>query len=282
MKKKTIKKGRLSTYVTIALAGVSLVAVGFSAWVIQNVDTKEVGDVTIQVAGTDNQSVTFQDVTMIDDTFVLDAELGDVTAPIVIDDGNSVGEDLHLSYSFSFEKSKAAAFKGVSYRLVDKTTDSSLKTYLEANEDLVVFPGQFTALDETGSTYFPLVPHDAISSAGEIVTSTYYFKVNKTSWVLRDGTNHNLKVSLSETSTGSGEDLVNLIKVTVDAYLEWGSKFDGVNPSRYGEGASATLDSNFATAQAVVDTLNTLKENINSKKFAFEISHIPTHTVTLS
>ena len=282
MLKKKIKKGRLTTYAIFGLASVSLIAVGFSAWIIQNVDVKETSNITVNVAGTENQAVTLSDVKMIDPDFVLDAEFGDNKYPIIIDQGNTKGEDLHVSFSFQFEKSKASQFKGITYRLVDKTNDKSLSTYAHNYENHLVFPGRFISEDVTGATYYPLIPANMINSEGNIVSSFINYQVSQSSYSVSDTSNYNLKVSLEKNSVNEGTPAVAVeyIKATVDAYFRWGSIFGGVNPSRYGEDFNATLDANFADATEVVDLLNQIKTNVDSKPFAFEISHIPDHTVT--
>lgn len=283
MLKKKIKKGRLTTYAIFGLASVSLIAVGFSAWIIQNVDVKETSNITVNVAGTENQAVTLSDVQMIDNEFVLDAELGDNKYPIIIDQGNTKGEDLHVSFSFKFEKSKAAQFKGITYRLVDNTADKSLSTYANNNENYIVFPGAFTSEDDTGVTYYPLIPANMINTDGSIATSFINYEVSQSSFALANTSTYNLKVSLESVTVNEGDPAVevNYIKATVNAYFRWGSKFGGVNPCRYGEGFNATLDANFEDASEVVEVLDGIKENIDLKPFAFEISHIPDHTVTI-
>ena len=267
--------------VSIVLASVCLLGVGFSAWIIQNIDTKETDEIEIGVGGTDNQLVAISNVTLTDNSIFLDAEDGDSVAPIKHEaETSGKVEDLQLQFTFDIEQSQYSNFTGVHYRLVDKSTGNTLSTFLNSNEDLLVFPGQFTAYSETGVNYLPLVTTSMINSDGEIQTGTvYYYATQSQTIAVSDDQNANIVVSASDVAA-QGEQPA-YFRYTVTMSLNWGSKFDGLNPSRYGEGVSTTLDSNFESAEEVIATIETIKNAVNGQKFLIELSHFPEKTATI-
>lgn len=273
MKKKNIKKGRLATYTIFGLASVSLIAVGFSAWIIQSDTVEALGDVTVQVAEVDNQRVQILEATMTDDAFKLDAAANDTTGPIVWDGTNS--EDLQLGFTFQWATTESANFNGINYRLIATDTvdngegtqvaDPALSNFVSDTADtLISFPGRFRADAETRDV---LIPTTAIGKNGdewEVKKQHIYYNANSTgltevtdSQEITQG-KYNVHVQL-------GVDLVSeRYTATVTASFVWGSLFGNQNPSLYATNGNV---------DTVISNLNALKDAIDGKKFAFELTH---------
>lgn len=280
MKKFTSKKP--IAILSLVVASICLVGVGFSSWVIENMNTTDSTEIGIGVGGVETELLTIADLTLNDGDIYLDASKGDDVAPIKHSaDDSGKFEDLELSFSFKIPQEQYSNFNGLHYRLVDKTAESTLSTFLKANENLLVMPGMFTAESSKGLNYAPLVLPTMINSDGEITTGqVYYYATQSTSTTVSDSENYNVSVAVS--AINATQEKPAYFKYDVTMLLKWGSKFGGVNPSRYGEGVSATLDANFATAEAVIAAIETLQDNINGKSFLIEISHFTDKVATIN
>ena len=280
MKKFTSKKP--IAILSLVVASICLVGVGFSSWVIENMNTTDSTEIGIGVGGVETELLTIADLTLNDGDIYLDASKGDDVAPIKHSaDDSGKFEDLELSFSFKIPQDQYSNFNGLHYRLVDKTAESTLSTFLKANENLLVMPGMFTAESSKGLNYAPLVLPTMINSDGEITTGqVYYYATQSTSTTVSDSENYNVSVAVS--AINATQEKPAYFKYDVTMLLKWGSKFGGVNPSRYGEGVSATLDANFATAEAVIAAIETLQDNINGKSFLIEISHFTDKVATIN
>ena len=280
MKKFTSKKP--IAILSLVVASICLVGVGFSSWVIENMNTTDSTEIGIGVGGVETELLTIADLTLNDGDIYLDASKGDDVAPIKHSaDDSGKFEDLELSFSFKIPQDQYSNFNGLHYRLVDKTAESTLSTFLKANENLLVMPGMFTAESSKGLNYAPLVLPTMINSEGEITTGqVYYYATQSTSTTVSDSENYNISVAVS--AINATQEKPAYFKYDVTMLLKWGSKFGGVNPSRYGEGVSATLDANFATAEAVIAAIETLQDNINGKSFLIEISHFTDKVATIN
>ena len=280
MKKFTSKKP--IAILSLVVASICLVGVGFSSWVIENMNTTDSTEIGIGVGGVETELLTIADLTLNDGDIYLDASKGDDVAPIKHSaDDSGKFEDLELSFSFKIPQDQYSNFNGLHYRLVDKTAESTLSTFLKANENLLVMPGMFTAESSKGLNYAPLVLPTMINSEGEITTGqVYYYATQSTSTTVSDSENYNVSVAVS--AINATQEKPAYFKYDVTMLLKWGSKFGGVNPSRYGEGVSATLDANFATAEAVIAAIETLQDNINGKSFLIEISHFTDKVATIN
>lgn len=271
MKKKNIKKGRLATYTIFGLASVSLIAVGFSAWIVQTDIVETLGNVTVEVADVDNQTVSILEATMTDGTFKLDAAYDDDEGPIVWDETNF--EDLSLGFEFQWAINESANFNGIFYRLVETTTGSEqiLKAFTEGDYEneknidtanLVTFPGKFGSENEK----YCIIPEEAIvtdSSTGDSnfavdsesnPITDYYWKVNVNSITAGTAGEHNVHVELEKGTEN--------FKATVTANFVWGSLFENKNPSL----------ANYDNYTTILGYLGVLEE-IKGKTFAFELTH---------
>ena len=280
MKKFTSKKP--IAILSLVVASICLVGVGFSSWVIENMNTTDSTEIGIGVGGVETELLTIADLTLNDGDIYLDASKGDDVAPIKHSaDDSGKFEDLELSFSFKIPQEQYSNFNGLHYRLIDKTAESTLSTFLKANENLLVMPGMFTAESSKGLNYAPLVLPTMINSEGEITTGqVYYYATQSTSTTVSDSENYNISVAVS--AINATQEKPAYFKYDVTMLLKWGSKFGGVNPSRYGEGVSATLDANFATAEDVIAAIETLQDNINGKSFLIEISHFTDKVATIN
>lgn len=278
MKKKNIKKGRLATYTIFGLASVSLIAVGFSAWIVQTDIVVTLDEVTVQVAEVDNQIVQILEAEMTDGSFKLEPAKDDDVGPIVSDGENY--EDLSLGFVFQWAIEDSPNFNGINYRLIatetidngtgTQITDPTLSDFVETNGDtLITFPGRFIADDDDDNTDI-LIPVSSIGTNGstgawEVKTEDAYYTVSSSTGLTQvtdeveiDKGNYNIHVHLNT-------DAVNeRFTATVVAKFSWGSAFDYKNPSLF-----ATNEN----VNTVETNLNTLKNGIDGKKFAFELTH---------
>ena len=84
MKKFNLKKGRALSATVLGLAALSLVGVGFSAWVIQTEKTASIESITVSVAEVKNNTVTIAGaVDGTNNSFKLDAAYGDDKGDII-------------------------------------------------------------------------------------------------------------------------------------------------------------------------------------------------------
>lgn len=114
MKKRKIKKGRITSFVTLGLAAVSLVSVGFSAWIIRIETASSPVQINTTVADVENQTVGINIVANADSSLSFDAANGDGNGEIIA--SNTVVEDYTFGVSFNvvLDKSNTSIFNGIS------------------------------------------------------------------------------------------------------------------------------------------------------------------------
>lgn len=126
-------KGKLIGVVAASLSAVSLMGVGFASWVLNGGDNKDVGNITISVAGTEDNSITFVDPLphLTDDSIKFDAKNGDTTGPITWDGINS--EKLNFTIEYTIKCVNTAKFGGVkAYMEIATPTTGAGKALAEA------------------------------------------------------------------------------------------------------------------------------------------------------
>ena len=176
----------------LALAGVSLVTVAFSSWLVNEIKSAETTNITVEVGEVINQSLAIESATVTDGTYRFDAEKGDVTGPIIFS-GDGEGEDLTFAISFSVTNALnadgtawASHFGGVNAKWTvasdEKGTalnNAITKNYIEApltNENALLPKG--TDLNNQANTDFITMTYTKNETTATTVdvTATFNFK----------------------------------------------------------------------------------------------------------
>lgn len=241
-------KGKTIGFVTAGLAVVSLIGVGFSAWVVNgnssNVTTA--GNVTVSVADITDKRITISELTLnANGGIKFDAPANDVTGPIGSKDG---AEQLSFKITFTLDVPAAnSKFENITaYMSLDKNAEATAKTKFEEaigdSKNYIVTPVKYESSHDSASTN----PTDLILS-----TESSLKNVFETETVLSDKNNKAFETKCKKTSDGK-----YFFMVTFN--FQWGSAFGGANPSHVGESdypKSATVK----TADAAITALNEMK-----------------------
>lgn len=189
---KKIKSSKIITASMLALAGVSLVTVAFSSWLVNEIKSAETTNITVEVGEVINQSLAIESAIVTDGTYRFDAEKGDVTGPIIFS-GDGEGEDLTFAISFSVTNALnadgtawASHFGGVNAKWTvasdEKGTalnNAITKNYIEApltNENALLPKG--TDLNNQANTDFITMTYTKNETTATTVdvTATFNFK----------------------------------------------------------------------------------------------------------
>lgn len=200
-------KGKLLGIVAAGLSTVSLMGVGFASWVLNGGDNKDLGNISISVADTEDNTITFDpSPSLKDGNIKFDAKKDDTTGPITWDGTNS--EKLNFTVEYTVKCSNATKFGGVTaYMTIDNATTGSGKNLAEA----------------IGTKNYLIAPLATDESGAATIAST-----------LTDSTNDANSDSLpnkkySTTVTPSGTSY----KFTTIFSFNWGSHFNHKNPSEF-------------------------------------------------
>lgn len=240
-------KGKTIGFVTAGLAVVSLIGVGFSAWVVNgnssNVTTD--GNVTVSVADITDERITISNLTLNANSGIkFDAAANDVTGPIVSKGG---AEQLSFNITFTLDVFSAnSKFKNITaYMSLDKNTDANAKTKFEEaigdSKYYIVTPVKYESSHDSASTN----PTDLILSTKSLLD------VSETEAILSDNNNKAFETKCKKNNDGKYD-----FNVTFN--FQWGSAFGRVNPSHVGESsypASATVKN----ADAAISALKEMK-----------------------
>lgn len=242
-------KGKTIGFVTAGLAVVSLIGVGFSAWVVNgnssNVATD--GNVTVSVADITDERITIFNLKLnANNGIKFDAAKDDTTGPIVSKDG---AEQLSFSIMFTLDvSSPISKFKNIeAYMSIDEsdsTKKSAFETAIGNTKNYIVTPVHYESTHTNASSNATdLIP------TGKSLSSNV---TSETEVTLTDNTtNKAFETKCKKTSEGKYE-----FNVTFN--FQWGSAFGGVNPSHVGEDnypASATVKN----ADAAISALKEMK-----------------------
>lgn len=296
MKNKKLFKGRTISTLVLGLAAVSLIGVGFSAWVIQTQTTADIESVTVNVADVKNNSVTIEDAAVSDSTFVLDAKVGDNQGAIIYE-GSASEDDYSWSITFAVNLTEEEAystegkqvFNGFSLTTNEKYTvaegDTPLYTFPSAETDTILeLPATF------GGSEMPLVDKNALNFTGNS-TSIYLNRVsNGTVSKVDNSEDANISVSIAKALK---QDDVYTYTFTVEFTLKWGEKYKGFNPSLC-DGADASANSAFGGAENLPDITSSTSEGdsiekdlnllrgLNGHQINHTLIHDPLNAVTIN
>ena len=226
-------KGKLIGVVAASLSAVSLMGVGFASWVLNGGDNKDTGKITISVAGTVDNSITFaSDPTLKDGAIKFDAKANDDTGPITWDGTNS--EKLNFTIEYTINCLNTAKFGGVkAYMTIDNATTGAGLALANA----------------IGSKNYLIAPLATEKTSNAIIASTLNTKTEDPSTGLP-----NKKYS---TTVTPGDN--STYTFTTIFSFNWGSTFENKNPSE------------FATTENVTTVKNALTELQTASTAAFTI-----------
>lgn len=241
-------KGKTIGFVTAGLAVVSLIGVGFSAWVVNgnssNVTTD--GNVTVSVADITDKRITISKLTLnANGGIKFDAAANDATGPIVSDGV----EQLSFNIKFPLLDVPAANsnFKNIEAYMSTDESDSTKKSAFEdaigSTNNFIVTPVQYQSSHDTASSNATELIPEGKSLSSDVTSGTEV--------TLTDETNKAFETKCKKTSDGKYD-----FNVTFN--FQWGSAFGGMNPSHVGETdypKSATLK----TADEAINALKKMK-----------------------
>ena len=282
--KRKIKKGRSAAIVTLGLAAVSLVSVGFSAWIIQTATMEETTEITVNVADVNNQTINITDVALTDSTFEFDALKTDNQGEIIwgkdtANPDDDAGEDLTWGFEFSLTPN-GKPFQGISLGSTssDVTEQNPTSAFVAYDDGTIIdIPSTFVT-----DTYLPLVPNDALDDMQAGETTNIYLDVDvNTSTVLKveSSSNYDISVEITATNVGDQQNVVLSYHFEVEMKAKWGSKYLGVNPCLC-DGADTNVNQVFEDAEKTLPTVESIMTdltNLNTELNGKQIKHIIRH-----
>lgn len=287
MKKNKLTKGRTLSAVVLGLAAVSLIGVGFSAWVIQTQTTADIESVTVSVGDVKNNSIALNGARVTDSSFLLDADVNDNSGAIIYE-GAATENDYAWAISFSMDLTEKQAydasttnnqqiFKGITIKTTEKYTvsegDTPLYTFTQAESaNVLTLPVVF------GETQMSLIDKDALNFDDS--STTLYYKNTNGTVTTSDSSNANIVVTINKALK---QDSTTIYTYTVNAQfkLRWGSKYLGYNPSLC-DGANTGVNGVFEDAGKALPTISgtgSIEEDLNSLYGlnGHQINHVITH-----
>lgn len=320
MKKRRIKRGRALSIATLGLAAVSLVSVGFSAWIIQVDSVQHTEQITATVADVTNQSLHIGDISVTDDKFILDAAKDDSAGEITASNSQ---EKYNFSIEFNMVITNTTLFKGIGIKAHERIKDNAETdaTTLNALSNaggqinmpvpmVSAYKGDIFNTDTTSPTYtqdklaketfdkekyFALVSSDWITM-GEGVTISYYTQfLDKGDTVAKvdipEGQSEPLAVDYNRKVTISrgteADSTKNVYTFAVEFKVEWGTDYLGFNPSLC-DGANETANNAFTAADKKMPSVSQIETDLNNLKkvsgngLILELIHSPTTPYSIS
>lgn len=229
-------KGKLVGVVAASLSAVSLMGVGFASWVLNGGDNKDVGDITITVAGTEDNSIKFvtPDPHLIADGGIkFDAKKDDTTGPITWDGTNS--EKLNFTIEYTINCVNTEKFGGVkAYMTIGNATSGAGKALADA----------------IGSKKYLIAPLSTEKAASVAIANSLTTETN-------DANTEQLPNKKYETTVTKKTN--TSYTFTTKFSFNWGTAFGKVNPSE------------FATTETFTTAKDALKELQIASNAAFTI-----------
>lgn len=229
-----LNKGKLLGIVAAGLSTVSLMGVGFAAWVINDGDNKDVENITITVAGTQDNTITFDPApTLTDGTINFDAKANDTTGPITWDGTHS--EKLNFKIEYTIKCVNTEKFDGVkAYMTIDNATSVAGKALADAIE----------------TKNYLIAPLSTEKAASVKIANSLTAETND----LNTDQLPNKKYETTVTKTDNTS-----YKFTTKFSFNWGTTFGKMNPSE------------FATTETFLTAKNALTELQSASNAAFTI-----------
>lgn len=296
MKKFNLKKGRALSATVLGLAAVSLVGVGFSAWVIQTEKTASIENITVSVAEVKNNTVTIAGaVDSTNKSFKLDAASGDNAGDIRAEDVTENDQNWAINITFSLTDAQARGnsqiFKGLSISTSEKQETSIAAehpySYLDAEGGNIL---SMPVIISSNATEMALVDSEALKyvETGDAGKQTFnLYRNGDTITDVTDSThvNHDdANITLEISRVANGETLFDYtIKATFE--VKWGSKYKGFNPSLC-DGANEAVNTAFGEEEKpTISEIETDLTNIgylNGSQINHVVYHDPYNAVEIS
>ena len=225
-----LNKGKLLGIVAAGLSTVSLMGVGFAAWVINGGDNTTTGSIQIAVADTIDNSIKFTSASVSEANISFDAIADDTTGPITGDGIHN--EDLNFSIKYTLKCPDTSKFGGVKayMTIADATTADSAG---KALADAISAPNNYL-----------IAPLSTLDTDKTIIAS-------KHNAATEDST-VNLPNKKYSTTVVAGTE--STYTFTTVFSFNWGSAFGNQNPSVY-----ANKD-NLETVKAALNALRAAKD----------------------
>lgn len=220
---KKMKSSKIITTSMLALAGVSLVTVAFSSWLVNETKSADTDNITVEVGEVINQSLAIEGATVTDGTYRFDAKKDDTAGPIVFS-GEGEGEDLSFGVKFSVTNALnaegtawASHFGGVNAKWTVASdekgtalTNAITKNYIEAPltaEDALLPKGTDLVNQENTDFITMTYAKNETTPTTVDVTATFNFK-----WGTASGGENPGSVDLnSEPSEFTLEDMIAIL-----------------------------------------------------------------------
>ena len=202
-----LNKGKLLGIVAAGLSTVSLLGVGFAAWVINGGDKKDTDSIQITVADTVDHSITFGSVSVSEFAISFDAKIDDKTGPITGDGQND--EDLNFSIEYVLTCADPSKFGGV-------------KAYMTIAEAATAGSAGKALADAIGTKNYLISPLSTLDTNKTIIANSLTAKTE-------DNTTPNKKYS---TTVTNGTDS-STYTFTTEFSFNWGDAFGNINPSEF-------------------------------------------------
>ena len=205
-------KGKLIGVVAASLSAVSLMGVGFATWVLNGGDNKNVGNITISVADTEDNTISFaSDPKLTSGDIKFDAKAGDTTGPITWDGKNS--EKLNFTIEYTINCVNNTKFGGIkAYMTIDNVTTGAGKALTDA----------------IGTKNYLIAPLTTEKSASIKIADSL---IAATEDANDDGLT-NKKYSTTVTDTDSTYTFITVFS------FNWGSTFGHKNPSEFADASN--------------------------------------------
>lgn len=242
-------KGKTIGFVTAGLAVVSLIGVGFSAWVVNGNSSNVATDknVTVSVADITDERITISNLKLNANSGIkFDAPSNDATGPIVSKGG---AEQLSFSITFTLDVSTVIskfknieAYMSTSTDESDSTNKKAFESAIGSEKNYIVTPVKYEFSHTTASNNATKLIPEGKSLSSDVTSGTEVTLTN----------NKAFETKCKKTSDGKYD-------FTVTFNFQWGSAFGGVNPSHVGESGypkNATVNN----ADAAINALNEMKK----------------------
>ncbi len=230
-------KGKTVGIVAASLAAVSLIGVGFSAWIINTQsDPTSVGDISVTVADTKNIAVTISNASVDDKTVKFDADHTKRDSKNILSCGDTDTEDLSFSLKYT----------------VTVGTDASAWEIKAAIDDTA--DGKFTSA--VSAKYFTLPDTLGIKTASADGAKTCFNQSSTTGSNGLTFTSTTTDATASATGTSS-----KTYTVTQTFTFAWGEAFAKKNPV-----AVTTSDSIYTGTSSETANVTNLSKNTTAMK----------------
>lgn len=230
-------KGKTIGIVAASLAAVSLVGVGFSAWVINGTNSTDAGEITVNVADVQDKRVQISDAKVTDGQVNFDSNSNSSSNGLLKGDGNN--EDLSFTISYTV-KNYTTSNKFTIFAYF--STDSSSKFKNVVDKGLITLP---TGIGDGSTT------GDTITKGNGVLT----FDGTKV-----PSSDSGITTTITETAIGDTYTVAQTFK------FGWGTAFASKNPCEVTNTDDIYDYERTDNSNTVKGNVDTLKKNLSYLK----------------